>query len=53
MGSVQSNRPVGQHYAISTNPGDLTPCTRITEQDRHYTEVRLSDSEWYVFHPAR
>jgi RHS repeat-associated protein len=51
MGSVQSNIPTGLGYAISTQPEDFTPCTRVQEQQYHFTEVRLSDDEWYVFHP--
>jgi YD repeat-containing protein len=51
MGSVQSNIPTGLGYAIYTQPDDFTPCTRIQEQQNHFTEVRLSDDEWYVFHP--
>lgn len=51
-GSVQHNRTVGQGIAIYTRQGDLVPCQRTEEQLYHFTEVRLSETEWYLFRPT-
>ncbi|TPW09962.1 MAG: RHS repeat-associated core domain-containing protein, partial [Acidimicrobiaceae bacterium] len=54
-GSVQHNRPVGYRNIIWTRhaPPDPPefPCQQTTEQLPHYTEVRLSEDEWYLFKP--
>ncbi|MDQ3177102.1 MAG: MopE-related protein [Actinomycetota bacterium] len=51
-GSVQHNRTVGEGIAIFTRADDLTPCQHTEEQLPHFTEVRISESEWYLFRPT-
>ncbi|MEM9728170.1 MAG: DNRLRE domain-containing protein [Myxococcota bacterium] len=51
-GSVRSNRPAGDGFAIYTSDGSFAlPCQEQFEQKSHFTEVRLSDSEYYLFRP--
>ncbi len=49
-GTVAHNRPIGKGFSLYSGSGGLElPCLRDFEQDSHYTEVRLSGSEWYLF----
>ena len=55
-GRVQHNRPLHEDILITNPPldllgGSLIPCTLVEEQEYHFTEVRLSDDEYYVFRP--
>jgi RHS repeat-associated protein len=52
-GSAAHNRPVGDGLSIYTGSEDFSfPCQRTAEQRSHFTEIRLSDREWYIFRPA-
>ena len=52
-GRVSHSRPIGQGFAVYTGTDDFEqPCLRQHEQDSHFTEVRLSPTEWYVFKPV-
>jgi hypothetical protein len=53
QGSVQHNRTVGEGIAIYTAKEDFAlPCQGVYEQQSHFTEVRLSEREHYIFRPV-
>lgn len=52
-GRVSHSRPIGEGFAVYSGTDFLEqPCLRQHEQDSHFTEVRLSPTEWYVFKPV-
>jgi len=52
-GSIRHNRPVGDGVAIYTSNRPFSlPCQEQFEQKSHFTEVRLSDREYYLFRPV-
>ncbi len=54
-GRVQHNRLIGEDIVIDPGAGTFAepfPCVRWEEQEFHFTEVRLSDGEYYVFRPV-
>ncbi len=52
-GRVSHSRPIGEGFAVYTGTDFLElPCLRQFEQDSHFTEVRLSATEWYLFKPV-
>ncbi len=51
-GSIRHNRPVGDGVSIYTSNAPFSlPCQEQFEQKSHFTEVRLSDREYYLFRP--
>ena len=50
-GRVSHSRPVGEGFAIYTGDAFEFPCQRQFQQETHFTEVRLSADEWYLFRP--
>ena len=51
-GKYQNNRPPGEGWIINDQPflGSFLPCIGgVTETRSHFTEVRLSDREFYLF----
>ena len=52
-GSVRNSRVIGDGYAIYTSSRPFSfPCQEQLEQVSHFTEVRLSDRDWYLFKPT-
>ena len=51
-GRYQNNRRVGDGWIVATAPGPFgLPCAVTGETLTHYTELRLSDREFYRFRP--
>jgi RHS repeat-associated protein len=49
-GTYQNNRKPGVGWTITKAPGPLgLPCQLVTETRSHFTEIRLSDREFYLF----
>ena len=48
-GGASHNRAVGDGWGIYTGQDDSFPCQRVAEQKSHFTEIRLSDREQYIF----
>jgi len=49
-GALEHNRTPGTEWSITRPPGPLTfPCNQVNELAGHYTDVRLSDREYYRF----
>ena len=48
-GHYQHNRTPGQGWPILPGQGLGLPCIAVSEAASHFTEVRLSDYEFYTF----
>ncbi|MEM9189324.1 MAG: putative Ig domain-containing protein [Myxococcota bacterium] len=52
-GYVTHNRPIGEGFGITEGPPPLAlPCQETPEAASHFTEVRISDREVYIFRPV-
>lgn len=54
-GQVQHNRHPGTDWFVTqtNNSGTFNfPCNVTLEHEQHYTEIRISDREWYLFKPV-
>jgi RHS repeat-associated protein len=51
--TIRHNRPVGNHFALWTDGHPFAlPCREQGHVRSHFTEVRISDTEFYVFSPV-
>jgi RHS repeat-associated protein len=51
--TVRNNRTVGKHFALwSDSRAFAFPCQEQGHVRSHFTEVRISDTEFYVFSPV-
>jgi RHS repeat-associated protein len=51
--TIRHNRPVGNHFALWTDGNQFAlPCREQGHVRSHFTEVRISDTEFYVFSPV-
>lgn len=51
-GTAQHNRIIGDGYAMYTVQGDFTQCSHSFAQKSHFTEIRISEREHYIFTPV-
>ena len=51
-GTYRNNRRPGDGWSVTRAGGAFgLPCSVVSEMRTHFTEVRLSDREFYLFHP--